>query len=93
MLRRVLWTWTLRCAVHSGGGCAKSRKGQNVGLNMRLLLAKDRLSTSVVICLHCDRKWFIQSQSSLKQNSSATLRYSSAAEAKRPNGKESRIQE
>eukprot|EP00962_Isochrysis_galbana_P054090 scaffold25620_cov99-Isochrysis_galbana.AAC.5 len=56
MLRRILRR-TLRscagafgpCAAQGpaplGGGGAENRKGQNLGLNMRLLLAKDRLST------------------------------------------------
>eukprot|EP00962_Isochrysis_galbana_P009396 scaffold2626_cov92-Isochrysis_galbana.AAC.2 len=45
VLRRVLWT--LRCAGSCtlGGTGAKNRKGQNLELNIRLLLAKDRLST------------------------------------------------
>eukprot|EP00962_Isochrysis_galbana_P021651 scaffold6392_cov118-Isochrysis_galbana.AAC.6 len=53
ILRRTLrscagsFVWTLRCAGSCtlGEKCAKNRKGQDLGLNMRLLLSKDRLST------------------------------------------------
>eukprot|EP00962_Isochrysis_galbana_P052500 scaffold23933_cov119-Isochrysis_galbana.AAC.3 len=54
---------------------------------MRLLLAKDvlaHLTIRVVIGLRRDRKWFIESQISLKQNSTATLRSPCAGPAQGP---------
>jgi len=54
---------------------------------MRLLLAKDvlaHLTIRVVIGLRRDRKWFIESQISLKQNSTATLRSPCAGPSQGP---------